>query len=41
MSFYETKNGFSKYKTKDVGNIRKIDIHKFIKFGEYLNGLLS
>ena len=41
MSFYETKNGFSKYKAKDVGNTRKIDVHKFIKFGEYLNGLLS
>lgn len=41
MSFYETKTGFSKYKTKAVGNTRKIDIYKFIKFGEYLNELLS
>lgn len=41
MNFYEIKNGFSKYKTKAVGYTRKIDIHKFIKFGEYLNGLLS
>lgn len=41
MSFYETKMDFQNIKQKDVGNTRKIDVHKFIKFGECLNGLLS
>ena len=41
MRFYETKNGFSNIKQKMLEITRKIDIHKFIKFGEYLNGLLS